>query len=128
ILAPQRVQQAAAPAPACSVALPRRVLLVDDNVDSVSAMQVLLELDGHTVRAAYDGFAALEIEQDFHADAFIIDIGLPGMDGYELVRALRRRPDTANATIIAMSGWGSPEDVRRAHEAGFDRHLSKPAD
>lgn len=107
---------------------PRRILLVDDNVDSVAAMQILLELDGHTVQMAHDGFAALEIVREFQPDAFIIDIGLPGMDGYELVRSLRRRADTSGATMIAMSGWGAPEDVRRAYEAGFDLHLSKPAD
>lgn len=105
---------------------PLRIFLVDDNIDSVTAQQILLESDGHVVGCAYDGFTALEAAAHFGADAYVIDIGLPGMDGYELVRALRRMPETSGATIIAMSGWGSPEDVRRAMEAGFDRHLSKP--
>lgn len=104
-----------------------RVLLVDDNVDSVLALQTLLEFEGHHVQAAHDAFSALEIADRFCADAFVIDIGLPGMDGYELVRRLRRRPESAGAVMIAMSGWGAPDDVRRAMEAGFDRHLSKPA-
>lgn len=109
-----------------AVQRPLRVFLVDDNVDSVTAQQILLESEGHVVGCAYDGFAALEAATHFGADAYVVDIGLPGMDGYELVRALRRLPETAGAKIIAMSGWGSPEDVRRAIEAGFDRHLSKP--
>ncbi len=106
----------------------QRILLVDDNVDSVAALQILLELDGHTVQVAHDGFSALETAGRFSADAFVIDIGLPGMDGYELARSLRRRPASASATIVAMSGWGAPDDVQRAMQAGFDRHLSKPAD
>lgn len=103
-----------------------RVFLVDDNVDSVTAQQILLESEGHIVHCAYDGFTALEAAPTFAADAYVIDIGLPGMNGYELVRTLRTLPEAADATIIAMSGWGSPEDVQRAIEAGFDRHLSKP--
>lgn len=103
-----------------------RIFLVDDNVDSVAAQQILLESEGYVVGCAYDGFAALGQAPGFNADVYIIDIGLPGMDGYELVRTLRRTPQTASATMIAMSGWGAPGDVRRAIEAGFDRHLSKP--
>lgn len=104
-----------------------KVLLVDDNADSVMALQTLLEFEGHQVQTAHDAFSALELAERFCADAFVIDIGLPGMDGYELVRRLRLRPESAGATMIAMSGWGAPDDVRRAMEAGFDRHLSKPA-
>lgn len=104
-----------------------KILLVDDNADSVMALQTLLEFEGHQVQTAHDAFSALELADRFCADAFVIDIGLPGMDGYELVRRLRLRPESASATMIAMSGWGAPDDVRRAMEAGFDRHLSKPA-
>lgn len=112
-----------------AAAIPRtyKILLVDDNVDSVLALQTLLEFEGHQVEIAHDAFSALDVAERFCADAFVIDIGLPGMDGYELVRRLRRRPQSSGATMIAMSGWGAPEDVRRAMEAGFDRHLSKPA-
>ena len=113
--------RAAAPANA------QKILLVDDNVDSALALQTLLEFEGHSVQTAHDAFSALELADRFCADAFVIDIGLPGMDGCELVRRLRRRPESAGSTMVAMSGWGAPEDVRRAMEAGFDRHLSKPA-
>src|SRR5690606_14374786 len=103
------------------------ILLVDDNIDSVMALQTLLEFEGHRVQTAHDAFSALDIVERICADAFVIDSGLPAMDGYELVRTLRRRPESSGATMVAMSGWGAPDDVRRAMEAGFDRHLSKPA-
>jgi signal transduction histidine kinase len=104
----------------------RRVLLVDDSVDAASAMSLLLETLGHEVRVAHDGFAALEAVGEFAPEVVILDIGLPGMDGFQIARALRERADTAGALLIALTGYGQASDRQHSHEAGFDRHFVKP--
>lgn len=103
-----------------------RILVVDDNEDAAAGLSLLLELDGHVVRAAHDGHAALEAAEEFAPDIVILDIGLPGMDGYEVARRLRERAEGPRATLIALTGYGLEEDRRRSIEAGFDHHVVKP--
>jgi two-component system, sensor histidine kinase len=105
----------------------RSILIVEDNADAREAMRMLLELDGHVVMAAAEGSEALELARTKDPDVALVDIGLPGIDGYEVARRLRvggeRRP-----LLIALTGYGQPEDRRRAAEAGFDSLLVKPVD
>lgn len=105
----------------------RRVLVVDDNVDSAQSTAMLLEIAGHEVRLAYDGSAALALAGEFRPDVIVLDIGLPGMNGYELARHLRGRQETAGALLIALTGYGNPENAARIKAAGFDHHVVKPA-
>jgi signal transduction histidine kinase len=104
----------------------RRVLLVDDNTDVLDAMRALLELSGHAVTALADPHAALALPDDYAPDVALLDIGLPGMNGYELLAALRARPGCAGTDFIALSGYGQPEDRARSLGAGFCAHLVKP--
>jgi PAS domain S-box-containing protein len=103
----------------------RRVLLVDDNRDTVHSFARLLKLRGHEVATAYDGLAAIERAREFKPDIFLLDIGLPGLDGYALARRLREE-GFADTPMIAISGYAQQGDRERAREAGFDRHFSKP--
>ncbi len=105
---------------------PRRVLVIDDNADAASTLKDVLELGGHEVRIALDGPSGLDVARDFRPDVVICDIGLPGMDGYDVARHLRADGDRA-AWLVAMSGYAAPEDLQRARDAGFDRHVAKPA-
>jgi PAS domain S-box-containing protein len=105
-----------------------RVLVVEDNLDAAESMSAILEMWGCTVRAAQDGPAALLEARDFRPDVVLLDIGLPGMNGYEVARRLRRAPETAGARLIAVSGYGREEDQKAAREAGFEHSLSKPVD
>lgn len=104
-----------------------RVLVVDDNVDAADALATVLELDGHSVVKAHDAKDALVCARNERLDAMLLDIGLPGIDGYELARRIRALPEM-NAVLIAVSGYGQPEARRRATEAGFDHYLVKPVD
>ena len=104
----------------------RRILLVDDNVDVLDAMRGLLELGGHAVTALDGPHAALALPDDYAPDVALLDIGLPGMNGYELLAALRARPGCAGTDFIALSGYGQPEDRARSLGAGFCAHLVKP--
>jgi CheY-like chemotaxis protein len=106
----------------------RRILVVDDNPDSAESLRLLLELLGADVRAVLDGFAALAALDTYHPDVVLLDIGMPGMDGYQLAREARRRPVGRHVTLIALTGWGQEEDRRRSLEAGIDYHLVKPVD
>jgi CheY-like chemotaxis protein len=105
-----------------------RILVVDDNRDSAESMSVLLELHGHQTRSADDGIEALAMIEEWQPQVVLLDIGLPGIDGYEVARRLRARPDQAALHLIALTGWGQEEDRRKSAEAGFDGHLVKPAD
>ncbi len=109
-------------------AVSRRMLVVDDNVDTLAAMAILLRLDKHTVETASDGPAALAIARTFAPEIVLLDIGLPGLDGYEVARRLRGMAETETALLIAVSGYGGAEVVQQSHEAGFDHHLVKPVD
>ena len=105
---------------------PRRVLVVDDNRDAADLLNELLTGLGHEVKVAYDGHAALDLAEAMKPDLVLLDIGLPGIDGYEIARRLRRDPVLHEVEIVAVTGYGQPEDRRRAIEAGFDEHLLKP--
>jgi CheY-like chemotaxis protein len=104
----------------------RRILVVDDNVDGAESVAMLLEHSGHDVRTATDGADALAIAMQFRPDVALLDIGLPGMNGYELARHLRASGETSKALLVAITGYGQPEDVARSEAAGFDHHVTKP--
>ena len=105
-----------------------RILVVDDNVDAAEMLQAVLEMSGHAVAVAYDGSAALAHAASFRPDAVFLDIGLPDQSGFEVAQALRRIDGMDRATLVALTGWGATEDRQRSSEAGFDAHLTKPAD
>jgi two-component system CheB/CheR fusion protein len=106
----------------------RRVLVVDDNVDGAESLAAVLEMEGHQVCIAYDGHQAVQQATQWRPDVVLLDIGLPGMDGYQVARALRGAGATCAITLIALTGYGQPEDMERARSAGFDHHLVKPID
>jgi CheY-like chemotaxis protein len=106
----------------------RRVLIVDDNVDAADSLRLMLEIRGHDARAAYDGPSALEELSKFDAEIVLLDLGMPHMDGLEVARRIRALPLAAAPRLIALTGWGQPEDKLRTSEAGFDAHLTKPVD
>jgi PAS domain S-box-containing protein len=110
-------------------ALPRlRVLVVDDNQDAADSLAMLLELIGQDVRAAYDGPTSLVQAEAFRPAMVFLDIGMPGMDGYEVARRMRSHHALGQVVLVALTGWGQDGDRRRSREAGFDRHLVKPVD
>ncbi len=104
------------------------VLVVDDNVDAAESLSMLLEMQGHEVRTAHDGPDALRVLGAYRPDLILLDIGLPGMTGYEVARRIRESSALRGVTLAALTGWGQEEDRRRSREAGFDHHLTKPAD
>ena len=105
-----------------------RILVVDDNVDSADSIAMLLQISGHEVRVAYSGQDALDMADEYHPDLVLLDIGLPGMDGHEVARRLRKHPDLKEVKLIAVTGYGQDADRLRSQEAGFDYHLVKPVD
>jgi CheY-like chemotaxis protein len=104
----------------------RQVLVVDDNRDGADMLQRLFEADGFTVQTAYDGQQAVDAVKRARPDIVVMDIGMPGMDGYEAVRQIRLQPDGGDILIIALTGWGQDSAKREAADAGFDHHLVKP--
>jgi CheY-like chemotaxis protein len=102
------------------------VLLADDNADAVESLAMLLGLEGHEVRCARDGESALQLADEMRPEVAIVDIGMPGMNGYAVARSLRERPWASDITLIALTGWGKAEDRQRALDAGFDHHCTKP--
>ena len=105
-----------------------RVLVVDDNIDAADTLGALLDMGGHATRVANDGYQAIAMAQDFQPQVVFLDIGLPGLNGYEVARKLRELPGMERAFLVALTGWGTREDRDRSSEAGFDHHLTKPAD
>jgi CheY-like chemotaxis protein len=105
-----------------------RILVVDDNRDAADTLVSLLELMGNETRAAYEGSHALDDAEAFRPDVVLVDIGLPGISGYEVAREIRRRPWGKTTVLIAVTGWGQDEVRRKTAEAGFDRHIVKPAE
>jgi signal transduction histidine kinase/DNA-binding response OmpR family regulator len=105
-----------------------RILVVDDNQDAADSTAVLLQLAGHEVKAVSDGHDALASAPVFAPNVVLLDIGLPGLDGYAVARQLRAMAETRSSCLIALTGYGQPTDRERASEAGFDHHLTKPAD
>jgi CheY-like chemotaxis protein/anti-sigma regulatory factor (Ser/Thr protein kinase) len=107
---------------------PWRILIVDDNRDAADSLGMLLKYLGADVTTVHDGPAALEALGSYRPSVMLLDIGMPGMDGYELARRTRQQPEGRQVTLIALTGWGQEEDRRRSREAGIDYHLVKPVD
>jgi CheY-like chemotaxis protein/two-component sensor histidine kinase len=103
-----------------------RLLVVNDNQDAADSLAMLLRLQGHEVRVSYSGMAALEMTKTYTPDVVFMDIGMPGMDGYEAARRMREQPGLGTIVMAALTGWGQQEDRRRTAEAGFNHHLVKP--
>ena len=104
----------------------QRVLIVDDNRDAADTLAMMLEIMGNEVRTAYDGMEALQVGSELRPDVVLLDIGLPGLNGYEAARRIRAEPWGSRSLLIALTGWGQSEDRRRSREAGFDHHVVKP--
>jgi PAS domain S-box-containing protein len=113
------------PEPAAGIP-PQRVLVIEDNVDAADSLKDVLELNGHAVEVAHSGPDGLARARAFRPDVVLCDIGLPGMDGYEVVGALRSDPELRSAGLVALTGYGQPEDLDAAAAAGFDAHVTKP--
>jgi CheY-like chemotaxis protein len=128
VVEPQRAAPAGIPSRPSSEVYGRRVLVVDDNVDAAESTAAFLRLEGHEVKAVHDGIQALASLKVFDPHVVVLDIGLPGLDGYAVARQLRARGDTSHVLLIALTGYGQREDRQRAADSGFDYHYVKPAD
>jgi CheY-like chemotaxis protein len=106
----------------------RRVLVADDNRDAAESLSMLLRLMGNEVRTVHDGMEAVEEAADFRPDVILLDIGMPRLNGYDAARLIREQRWSEGTMIVALTGWGQEEDKRRASDAGFDRHFTKPLD
>jgi PAS domain S-box-containing protein len=133
--APVAAAAAAAPPQAAATSQPpppatelRRVLVVDDNRDAAESLAMLLRIIGAEADVVYDGTSALARLPVYRPHVVVLDLGMPGLDGYEVARRIRALPEHSTTTLIALSGWGKEEDRRRSGAAGFDHHLIKPAD
>jgi len=104
----------------------KQILLVDDQADAIDALAMLLELDGHRVRTVYSGADALAVVETFIPDLAFIDISMPDMSGMHLVQLLRSNPALANTRLIALTGYAGDADKKKAADAGFDAHVTKP--
>jgi CheY-like chemotaxis protein len=105
-----------------------KLLVIDDNVDAADSLRMLLTLNGHAAQAAHDSTAALQAAQDQKPDAILMDIGLPGLNGYQLAERVRATPGLQEVILVAVTGYGQPEDQQRSKRAGFDHHMVKPVD
>ena len=121
-------QATLAPTPNARSTPPPRVLCVDDNVDACTMLGLVLRMQGYEVQMAHTGLGALASAMTWRPDVVLLDIGLPGIDGYEVARRLRAEPATRTARLVALTGHGNAEDLQLGREAGFDAHLLKPAD
>jgi PAS domain S-box-containing protein len=121
----RRVMQRVPEVPAPPAGL--RVRVVDDNVDAALTLSMILEASGHTTRVAHDGIAALAVAREFLPQVAFLDIGMPGLNGYEAASAMRRTRGLENTALVALTGWGTESDRMRSSDAGFDHHLTKPA-
>ncbi|MFN3648596.1 MAG: PAS domain S-box protein [Armatimonadota bacterium] len=117
-----------APHPAEAGAPGRRILIVDDNEDAAETLADLATLWGYGVRTAHSGAAAIRLAGEYHPEVVLLDISMPGMSGYEVAERLRQEPELQTSLLIALTGYGQPEDRRRTREAGFHHHLTKPVD
>jgi len=106
----------------------RRILVVDDNVDSTLSMAMMLRLLGNTTATAHDGVEALEVAERFRPEVVLLDLGMPRLNGYDVARRLRMEPWAEDVLLIALTGWGQEHERRKTMEAGFDHHLVKPVD
>ena len=116
------------PVPVARDSISHRILIIDDNEDAAAALAMLVEELGGETRVAHDGAAGLHAVDEFHPDVVLLDIGMPGMDGYETCRRLRLAPGGSSMVIVALTGWGQDQDKQRAIDGGFDAHVTKPAD
>ena len=107
---------------------PVNVLVVDDNPDAAESLALVLGQAGHAVRVAGDGLAALDAARETRPEVVLLDLGMPGMNGFEAARRLREDPAARPALLVAVTGWSSDDDRRRTRAAGFAHHLTKPAD
>ena len=121
-------EQPKRPANGRSARIPRRVLVVDDNVDAAMMLAALVHQLGHEVLTVHDGEQALRVAESYRPNLILLDIGMPLMNGFEVARRLRERGVTPAPRIVAVTGWGKPEDRERSREAGFDMHLIKPVE
>jgi CheY-like chemotaxis protein len=106
--------------------MPERILVVDDNRDAADSLATLIRSFGHEVKAVYDGSQALDETSAFEPDMALVDIGMPGLDGYETVAELRQRRGNVHLIVVAVTAWSRDEDKRRAYDSGFDLHVTKP--
>ncbi len=106
----------------------RRILVVDDNRDAADSLVRMLRMAGHETATAYDGLEAIQAAATFRPNVILLDIGLPKMNGFEVARSVREQSWGKDMAVFALTGWGQEEDKRRALEAGFDHHLTKPVD
>lgn len=106
--------------------MPERILIVDDNRDAADGLARLVQSYGYEVKAVYNGTDALEETTVFQPDMALVDIGMPGLDGFETVTQLRQRRGNVHLIVVAVTGWTRDEDKRRAYESGFDLHVGKP--
>ena len=106
----------------------RRILVADDDPDSAESLAMLFQLMGHDVRAAHNGVAAVDLAETFRPDLIVLDIGMPGLDGYEVCRRIRQHSWGRDTVIAALTGWSRDEDKDRSEQAGFDHFLVKPVD
>lgn len=104
-----------------------RVLVVDDNEDAATSLAMMLGMMGYEVRMAHDGLEAVRAADEFVPEAALLDIGLPHLSGYDVARHIRSRQG-GEVLLVAITGWGTAEDVKRSQDAGFDHHFTKPAD
>jgi PAS domain S-box-containing protein len=123
-----RQQPTRAPSSVAGGSVSRRVLVVDDNVDAAESVGILLKMWGHEVRLAHTGPDALRAAEGYQPEVVLLDIGLPGMNGYEVAKHLRQEPQLTKTKLIAVTGYGQEEDRRRSKDAGFDHHLTKPVE
>jgi CheY-like chemotaxis protein len=107
---------------------PRRVLIVDDNEDAANSLALILKLGGHETESVYTAADALQRATVFKPDVVLLDIGLPGMDGYEVAQKIRELPGLRDIRLVAVTGYGRSDDRLRARDAGFDDHLTKPVE
>jgi CheY-like chemotaxis protein len=105
-----------------------RTLVVDDDIDAAAALSLLLRLGGHATALAHDGLGALKAAAEFRPDIVLLNLGLPGMDGYEVARTIRGQPELGNPLLVAVTGSSDPQDRQHCIQAGFDEHLTKPVD
>jgi CheY-like chemotaxis protein len=103
-------------------------VIADDNRDAAESLAILMRMEGHDVQLAHDGTAALDALRSFRADAALLDIGMPGLTGYEVARSARGDPDLRHVLLVAITGWGQASDKARALAEGFDVHMTKPVD
>jgi two-component system CheB/CheR fusion protein len=104
----------------------RRVLIIEDNMDAADSLREALELDAHQVAVAHDGPTGLALARSFHPEVVLCDVGLPGMNGYDVARAFRADEALKRTFLVAVTGYALSEDLRHATEAGFERHMAKP--